>query len=95
LLWEVHGRANDDHGFDAVGLQSGHVEEHIAAHAQADGFAFLDAEMVEQGESIERALAVRDGFGWVRRAPMATSVRQNQFVLTREFIASGVDPILV
>ena len=52
LLRKVHGATDDDHGFDAIGLQRGHVKKNVAAHADADGAAPLDAEMVQQSESV-------------------------------------------
>src|SRR5205823_9742624 len=58
LLREIHGRANQNHRLDSPRLKRRHMEKNVAAHAQADRLASLNAKMVEEGKGIESALAV-------------------------------------
>jgi hypothetical protein len=95
LLREVHRCADDDHGFDAVRLEGGHVQKDVASHAEADGLAFVDAEVVKERESVQGALAVRNGFVGVCGATVAAGVRGDKSVFAQEFIAAGIGPIIV
>src|ERR1035441_10617316 len=46
LFRKIHGGADDHHGFDSFRLEGRHVEQGIAAHADANGPAARDAEMM-------------------------------------------------
>jgi hypothetical protein len=62
----MHRSADQYHGGDTLGLKSRHVQQEVAAHADADSSAALNAEMVEEGEGIVGALTVGDFFGGIR-----------------------------
>ena len=81
LFGKVHRGADQNHGGDAVGLQGGHVEEGVAAHAEADGAALLDAQVVEEREEIQGVLAVVDGVLRVGGAAVAAGVRGDKLVV--------------
>ena len=88
-------QADDHHRFDALGLQGRHVQKNVAAHADADGAAAFDPEMIEQAEHVERALPVRDDSLRIGRPAMTAGVRRDEFVFAQELIATRVCPILV
>ena len=69
------------------------MEQGIAAHADADGPAARDAEMIEQGQGVERALAMSQRFCWIGGLAMTAGVRRDQLVLAQQLIASGISPI--
>jgi hypothetical protein len=87
------GGADDHHGFDSFRLERRHVEQGIAAHADADGPAARDAEMIEQGQGVERALAMRQCLWRIGGPAMTAGVGRDELVLAHQLIASGIGPI--
>src|SRR5580658_1048132 len=51
--------------------------------------------MIKERQGVQGALAVGNGFSWVRGATVASSVRGDQIVFAQEFLAASVNPILV
>jgi len=71
------------------------VKKNVAAHADADGTAAWDAEVIQQSQSVQRALAVRDGSLRICGPAVTLGVRRDEFVFAEEWIAPRIGPILV
>ncbi|HET6181729.1 MAG TPA: hypothetical protein VFE61_32725 [Candidatus Sulfotelmatobacter sp.] len=71
------------------------MEKRVAAHAEADGIAFFNPELVEQSEGVESALTVSDCLWRIGGAAVASRVGCDERVVLRELIAAGVNPVLV
>ena len=67
------------------------MQQDVSSHADANGPAAPDLQVVEQRQRVERALAVGDGRFIVRRASVA--VGSEQAVLTSEKFAAGIAPV--
>ncbi len=76
-------------------LERRHVEQGIAAHADADGPAARDAEMIEQGQGVERALAMGQRPLRIGGAAVAAGVGGDQLILARKLIAAGIGPVVM
>ena len=71
------------------------MQENISAHAQSDSPAFFDPGIIQQRESIQGALPMSDRFLRIRGSSVTASVRKDEPVLAREFVAARVGPILM
>jgi len=92
---EMHRGADQHHAVEAFRLKGRHVQKNISSHAQADGAALRNIEVIEKREHIERALPMGDGLRRIAAAAMASSVRQDEQVLARELLAPGMNPVVV
>jgi hypothetical protein len=71
------------------------VQQDVPTHAQSDGPTFSDPKMIQEREHVGRALSVCDRFLGIGRSPMTASVGQDEPVLVRELVATGMAPVLV
>ena len=58
LPWEIGCSADDHNRLEAFPSHGRHVQQDVASHADADGFAALDAEMIEQSQGVEGTVEV-------------------------------------
>jgi hypothetical protein len=70
------------------------MKKDISSHAQANGPAFADSEMIQQAEHVQCTLAMRDHFLRVRRAAMPAGVRQDELIFARKQFPAGMVPVL-
>ena len=89
----MHGRADENHGFNPLRLQRRHVKKHVSTHAESNCPAFEDAEMIQQSERIQRTLAVGDRPGRICGPAVTTRVGFDERVFTRKLVASGMGPV--
>ncbi len=97
LLGEVHRGAHHDHRVDAYFALQGRLQrgmqERVAAHAQADRLAPLEAELIEEREQVARALRVAEGLVGVRGVAVSARVDGDHPVATREVLETRVTPV--
>src|SRR5262249_6768361 len=94
LVRKIHGCADNDHGFNSVRLQRGHVEKDVSSHAQSDGTAFFYAKPIKKAQCIQRALAMCNGLLRIVGSTMTACVRLDERVFAHEEVSTCIDPVL-
>jgi hypothetical protein len=67
----------------------------LASFAQSDRPTLSDAKMIQERESVQRALPVRNRLLRIGCSSVAASIRLNEHIFPDEVVAAGVDPIFV
>ena len=98
LLWEIGCSADDHNRLETFRLHGRHVQQDVASHADSDGFAALDAEMIEQSQGVEGAVAVGKRLRQLRpigngRAAVTAHIGNDQPELALELLTDRICPV--
>lgn len=71
------------------------MQKDVSSHAQSNGAALVNSEMVEKSKDVHRALAMCNPPLRIVRSTMATSVGFDDGIFSREGLPASVNPIFV
>jgi hypothetical protein len=71
------------------------MEKVVSSHAQSDGAALVNSEMVKESESVQRTLPMCNRALRIVRSTVATSVGLDEGVFMHEGLPASVNPIVV
>ena len=86
LLGKMRRGTHEHHGFRALWLHGGDVQQRLRAHAHADGLRAFDAKMVEESEHVRRYLPEGERARRVGGSPVPAQIRNDQPIARRWII---------
>ena len=95
LFRKIHRGADENYGFDTIRFHRRHMEKNVSSHAQSDGAALANSEMVEESEGVERALPMCNGSLRIVRSTVTASIGLDHGIFMRESLCTGMNPVFV